>query len=190
MAGITLITGGCRSGKSRFALTHAASFTGNKYFLATSPVLDEEMEERILKHKKERNESEWETLEEETDLSGCFQNSAFLSSSVVVIDCLSLWVNNLLYQAEKEKRMISELEIENRCKQLLLSIRTSSVGKVIFVTNEVGLGLVPETKLGRIYRDLLGICNQTIASDSETVFFLVSGIPLLIREKSTNKGIC
>ncbi|KPA24142.1 Adenosylcobinamide kinase/adenosylcobinamidephosphate guanylyltransferase [Leptospira interrogans] len=178
---ITLITGGCRSGKSRFALELANDIKGKKYFIATCPTFDEEMNQRILKHKKERNHFIWETIEEEFNFLNLFKSEYFLEKSIIVIDCLSLWINNLLYKSKIEKRKIEEVTIKKSCTKLLQHIRNTKVKHVIFVSSEVGLGLVPGSKAGRIYRDLLGICNQTIAHNADYVYFMSSGIPIKIK---------
>ncbi|EMJ96686.1 bifunctional adenosylcobinamide kinase/adenosylcobinamide-phosphate guanylyltransferase [Leptospira alstonii] len=189
MTEITLITGGCRSGKSGFALELANKSEGQKYFVATCPVFDEEMYQRILKHKKERKDIPWETVEEEFNLLNVFESGRLRKRSIVVIDCLSLWINNLLYRAEKEKAEIDETTIERNCSELVRCIRKSAAERVIFVSSEVGSGLVPENKIGRIYRDLLGTCNRTMAHNANSVYFMVSGIPLRIREnKFETKG--
>ncbi|EMK23490.1 bifunctional adenosylcobinamide kinase/adenosylcobinamide-phosphate guanylyltransferase [Leptospira kirschneri] len=181
MSTITLITGGCRSGKSRFALELAKDIKGQKYFIATCPVFDEEMNQRILKHKKERDNSVWKTIEEEFNLLNLFKSEYFFKKSVVVVDCLSLWINNLLYKSKIEKRKIEEATIQKNCTELVEHIRKTKVKHVIFVSSEVGLGLVPENKTSRIYRDLLGTCNQTIAHNADSVYFMSSGIPLKIK---------
>lgn len=187
MADIILVTGGCRSGKSKFALNLAEESEGKKIFVATCPNLDEEMNQRILKHKEERNGLSWKTIEEEFDLLQVLNSECVGDRSVVLIDCLSLWVNNLLYRSSKEKTTCDESYIQNLCLSLIRSIQNSSLEKAIFVSSEVGLGLVPENKTGRIYRDLLGTCNQTIARNSSEVYFMVSGLPLKIKTKESNK---
>ncbi|UOG50560.1 bifunctional adenosylcobinamide kinase/adenosylcobinamide-phosphate guanylyltransferase [Leptospira noguchii] len=181
MSTITLITGGCRSGKSRFALELAKNIKGQKYFIATCPVFDEEMNQRILRHKKERDNSVWKTIEEEFNLLNLFKSKYFFEKSVIVVDCLGLWINNLLYKSKIEKNKIEETTIKENCIELVEHIRNAKVKQVIFVSNEVGLGLVPENKTGRIYRDLLGICNQTIAYNADYVYFMSSGIPIKIK---------
>ncbi|TGM03651.1 bifunctional adenosylcobinamide kinase/adenosylcobinamide-phosphate guanylyltransferase [Leptospira barantonii] len=187
MADIILITGGCRSGKSKFALNFADKFEGLKFFIATCPNLDEEMNQRILKHKEERQALSWETIEEEFDLSNVFTSGRFPENSVVLVDCLSLWVNNLLYRSTKENTVFNETNIQELCSTLTRIILNSSFKKAIFVSSEVGLGLVPENKTGRIYRDLLGTCNQTIAHNANETYFMVSGIPLQIKGNQSNK---
>ncbi|GBF37270.1 bifunctional adenosylcobinamide kinase/adenosylcobinamide-phosphate guanylyltransferase [Leptospira johnsonii] len=177
MAGIVLITGGCRSGKSRFALEKANSIEGKKFFLATCPRVDSEMEERIQRHQRER--INWDTIEEETELSSVFDSIP--SDSVVLLDCLSLWINNLMYHANGKNLYLTEEQIKDTCTKLGQHILDSQTKSVFIVTNEVGMGLVPETKEGRQYRDLLGICNQTFSSLANEVYFLVSGIPIRIK---------
>lgn len=109
---ITLITGGCRSGKSRFALELANDIKGKKYFIATCPTFDEEMNQRILKHKKERNHFIWETIEEEFNFLNLFKSEYFLEKSIIVVDCLSLWINNLLYKSKIEKEKSKKLRLK------------------------------------------------------------------------------
>lgn len=180
MAGIILITGGCRSGKSRFALEKANSTGGKKFFLATCPRIDPEIEERIHRHEQER--TGWETIEEELELSSVFETIP--SDSLVLLDCLSLWINNLMYDAKNKNIRLTQDNIKDTCTILGRYILDSKVKKVIIVTNEVGMGIVPENKEGRLYRDLLGICNQTFSSFSNEVYFLVSGIPIRIKPSS------
>ncbi|MGJ4746976.1 bifunctional adenosylcobinamide kinase/adenosylcobinamide-phosphate guanylyltransferase [Leptospira sp. SA-E8] len=177
MAGIVLVTGGCRSGKSRFALEKANSVGGKKFFLATCPRIDSEMEERIQRHQQER--TDWDTIEEELELTSVFDSIP--SGSVVLLDCLSLWINNLMYDAKNKNLDLTQDKIKAACTKLGQHILDSKAKHVFIVTNEVGMGLVPENKDGRLYRDLLGICNQTFAFIANEVYFLVSGIPVRIK---------
>ncbi|PJZ49284.1 bifunctional adenosylcobinamide kinase/adenosylcobinamide-phosphate guanylyltransferase [Leptospira saintgironsiae] len=177
MARIILITGGCRSGKSRFALEKANSVGNTKFFLATCPRIDSEMDERIQRHQQER--IGWNTIEEELELSPVFDSIP--SESVVLVDCLSLWINNLMFEANKKSLNLTQDQIKDVCLNLGKHILDSKMENVFLVTNEVGMGLVPENKEGRLYRDLLGICNQIFASIANEVYFLVSGIPIRIK---------
>lgn len=179
MARIVLVTGGCRSGKSQYALKAAENENSNStcIFVATCPNVDPEMNERILKHKKTRNPAIWETIEEETKLVELFKK---LKEKVVLVDCISLWVNNLMYEAQMQKRKIREFDLLKRCTQMLDAVGKIR-GHVYFVSNEVGLGIVPETKDSRLYRDLLGQCNQSIAKRADKVVFMVSGIPIVLK---------
>lgn len=178
MAKITLITGGCRSGKSAHAQALAESISGKRVFLATCPVLDDEMRQRIKLHQEARKRSQWETIEEWIDLPGALgQSKGF---DVVLVDCLTLWVSNLMYQSEKDGLLFGEREMADRCGEVVRSARQLS-GSVIFVTNEVGMGIVPENALARRYRDLIGRCNQTIAAAADNVTFVSCGIPLVLK---------
>ncbi|MBL8019489.1 MAG: bifunctional adenosylcobinamide kinase/adenosylcobinamide-phosphate guanylyltransferase [Leptospirales bacterium] len=176
---IHLVLGGSRSGKSSFALKLAESLGDSRTFIATAPVLDVEMKERIHKHKLERQGRGWNTIEEQTKLASVL---ADLKSSVVLIDCLTLWINNLLYVAGAGSPA-AELTEEDIAKHSLALMKSSrqSGSTVIFVSNEVGLGIVPENRLARRFRDMAGRCNQIVAAEAEHVHFLVSGIPMRIK---------
>ncbi|TGK02072.1 bifunctional adenosylcobinamide kinase/adenosylcobinamide-phosphate guanylyltransferase [Leptospira selangorensis] len=182
MARIILVTGGCRSGKSRFALEKANSLVGEKFFLATCPRIDSEMDARIQRHRQER--IDWNTIEEELELSSLFDSIP--SGSIVLLDCLSLWINNLMFDANNKNLNLTQEQINMTCLNLGKHILDSKAKNVFIVTNEVGMGLVPENKEGRLYRDLLGICNQTFASIANEVYFLVSGIPIRIKTSTDN----
>lgn len=178
MAEIVLVTGGSRSGKSRHAQELAVGLEGRKIFVATCPVVDAEMEERIRRHKDEREGKGWETIEESVDLDGVLRR---VEGGVLLVDCLTLWINNLMYEAEKREQEIGEDEVEQRCRRLLEAC-ASRKGTVIFVTNEVGMGIVPENSLARLYRDLVGRCNQVVAAGADQVIFMVSGLPLKLKQ--------
>lgn len=178
MAKIILITGGSRSGKSGYGQRIAESIPGTRTYIATCPVIDKEMEDRIRKHKEARKLASWETLEESTDLAGALFMSR--GSEVTLVDCLTLWVNNLMYEAEQEKRHIAEDVIGARCEDVVEACGDLH-GTVIFITNEVGMGIVPGNPASRLFRDLAGRCNQIMASHADTCIFMVSGIPLYIK---------
>ena len=176
MAVIALITGGCRSGKSRYALERAeAGEEGSRIFIATCPRIDDEMEERIRRHQREREgRGGWQTVEEQTDLVRALRDA---DAPIVVVDCLSLWVNNMMYA---DGGRVDEDDVSDRCERFLDACRGRE-GTVVAVTNEVGLGVVPDNALARRYRDLLGRCNQTVAAGADEVVFMVSGIPIRIK---------
>jgi adenosylcobinamide kinase/adenosylcobinamide-phosphate guanylyltransferase len=178
MARIILITGGSRSGKSIYAQQIAESMAEDRTYIATCPVVDEEMEERILKHREARRTRNWQTIEETTDLAAALTGAK--GSPVILIDCLTLWVNNLMYQAELQKKDIREEDIVDRCRDILDACDTI-YGTVIFVTNEIGMGIVPDNALSRRYRDLAGRCNQVMAHRADAVVFMVSGLPLKMK---------
>jgi adenosylcobinamide kinase/adenosylcobinamide-phosphate guanylyltransferase len=168
------ITGGCRSGKSRYALHYANQHFSKKLFLATSEALDEEMAQRIENHKKVRG-PEWQTIEEPVDIVNKIKEHG-AESEVILTDCLTLWLYNLLMRWDNDLRIMEETE------KLIDSLKQSSTSSIL-VSNEVGLGIVPADPLSRRYRDLLGAMNQRIAGALDTVIFMVSGIPLFLKGK-------
>jgi adenosylcobinamide kinase/adenosylcobinamide-phosphate guanylyltransferase len=174
MAEIVLVTGGCRSGKSAYAQELAERLPPNRLFIATCPVTDEEMRERIAAHQRARQDRGWETVDEQVDLAGVLQRPS--QHNVVLVDCVTLWVNNLMYWAGRDGRTITEAELTDHCGHVLSAAQTHS-GMVIFVTNEVGMGVVPENATARRFRDLAGRANQMIATAADRVVMMVSGIP-------------
>jgi adenosylcobinamide kinase / adenosylcobinamide-phosphate guanylyltransferase len=178
MGCIILITGGGRSGKSTYAQKLAEALPEPRAFLATCPPIDEEMRERIRKHQDARRQKRWHTIEESLDIAKVIENSHDFPT--ILVDCLTLWINNLLYQAEQNNRCISESDIAEECNNLVTACKTHP-GTTIFVTNEIGMGLIPENALSRLYRDLVGRCNQIIAEASVRVVLLVSGQPIEIK---------
>ena len=170
---LIFVTGGARSGKSRFAQDRAHSLKGRKVYIATAEPLDEEMAEKIKAHRKERP-SDWVTVEEPRHLGKVVMDCA-TTYDVLLIDCLTLWISNLLTNNSLKKREIND-EIQNlveHCKKV------SST--VIIVSNELGMGIVPLDSLTRLYRDIVGKANQHIATAADEVFLLVSGIPMKIK---------
>jgi len=168
------ITGGCRSGKSRYALDYANRHFSKKLFLATCEALDEEMAQRIESHKKVRG-PEWQTIEEPVDIVSKIKKDGG-GSEVILIDCLTLWLYNLLMRWDNDLRIMEETG------KLIDSLKKSPTSSIL-VSNEVGLGIVPADPLSRRYRDLLGAMNQRIAAALDTVIFMVSGIPLFLKGK-------
>ncbi|MBM4447455.1 MAG: bifunctional adenosylcobinamide kinase/adenosylcobinamide-phosphate guanylyltransferase [Chloroflexi bacterium] len=171
-----LLLGGARSGKSHYAQQLAMELGGKVLFVATGEALDEEMQTRIEEHKKDRPKS-WRTLEIPTGIGKEIEKQIG-DAEVVIIDCLTLLVSNLLRDEpdylEAEKRVLSEIN------QLITTIDKLDASFVI-VSNEVGMGLVPETKLGRIYRDLLGKANQLFASHATEVYLMVACLPVQVK---------
>jgi len=182
MGRITLITGGSRSGKSSFAQRLAEEQPGSRLFLATCPVTDKEMEIRILRHIQDRQKGNWDTIEEPVRIA---EQLALASRyDTVLIDCLTLWINNLLYEASGKKSALDEDRITLETKRLV-ETAGEHPGEVILVTNEVGLGIVPENKTARLYRDLVGRCNQCVGAAAERVYLVTCGIPLQIKDKNS-----
>jgi len=178
MARIALVTGGCRSGKSAYAQRLAESLPPSRLYVATCPVTDDEMAMRIERHRQARRDRDWQTVEEQIDLPGVFRTHSH--HNVILVDCVTLWINNLMYQAEREPRRIDEDEIAHRLG-LTLDAAATCRGTAIFVTNEVGLGVVPENALTRCYRDLVGRANQILSVRAESVTLVCCGIPLQLK---------
>ena len=178
MAKVILITGGTRSGKSAYAQALAESVSGIRTYIATCPVIDEEMEKRIRKHREARRVSAWRTIEETKDLTGALKKAR--ESQVILVDCLTLWINNLMYEAESQGRDITEEDIALLCREVI-EVCDDLPGIIIFVTNEVGMGIVPENPASRLFRDLTGRCNQIIADRADAVTFMISGLPMNIK---------
>lgn len=175
---LVLVTGGCRSGKSAFALDYVEKTGLAKTFLATCPVLDEEMADRVRRHREERRGRGWETVEEERELARAVSEVA--PGRAVLVDCLTLWVNNIIFHGEVGGRLPDEDEAASRASAFVQTCRERS-GTVVAVTNEVGLGIVPDNPLVRRFRDLAGRVNQTVAAGADEVYFLISGLPTRIK---------
>lgn len=180
MAKIILITGGARSGKSSFAIKVAEELSHKKLFVATCPKIDPEMSQRVQRHKDERRGRGWNTIEEEYDLESLFPAKVG-EFDVVLIDCLTLWVNNILFRATGSGENVDDFLIGEMCHRWLHKTEEFK-GTVICVTNEVGLGIVPDNAVGRLYRDLVGTCNQTIGKVADEIVLVTCGAPLYIKK--------
>jgi adenosylcobinamide kinase/adenosylcobinamide-phosphate guanylyltransferase len=178
MAEIVLITGGGRSGKSTYAQKLAEALPGPRAYVATCPVIDAEMAERARKHQGARSGADWETFEETVDLPAVLRRAA--GYRVILVDCLTLWANNLLYEARKRGEVLTEEAMASRCRELIDACGAFP-GTVIFVTNELGMGIIPENETARQFRDLAGRCNQMMAAAAGTVTLVVSGLPLALK---------
>jgi adenosylcobinamide kinase/adenosylcobinamide-phosphate guanylyltransferase len=171
MGKITFILGGARSGKSSFALTLAKKYK-KAAFLATCRGLDKEMRERINRHKVLRPKN-WTTFEEDKNIVSALERMRNYFDCII-IDCLTLWVSNLLVARNKEEKILQETIA------MLAELKKKNA-RAILVSNEVGLGLVPANKLGRKFRDIAGQVNQLAAKEADEVFFIVSGIPVKLK---------
>ncbi|HJM83004.1 MAG TPA: bifunctional adenosylcobinamide kinase/adenosylcobinamide-phosphate guanylyltransferase [Nitrospinota bacterium] len=175
---ITLVTGGCRSGKSSYALSLAESCLGPKVFIATARADDDEMLLRVEKHRKERDMKVWKTIEEPINLSTVAEE--LKPDSTVLVDCLTLWVSNLMHDYHLNDKKMTEDKIADLACKLLSTCRETG-SDFIFVTNEVGLGVAPVNNVARLYRDLVGRVNQVVAAEADKVYFLMSSIPTKIK---------
>ncbi|HEY4354671.1 MAG TPA: bifunctional adenosylcobinamide kinase/adenosylcobinamide-phosphate guanylyltransferase [Acidobacteriaceae bacterium] len=169
---ITLCLGGVRSGKSRFA-QQLAERAGQVCFLATAQRSDDEMRAKIERHQQDRP-SHWTTREEPLDLAGELQRAD--PKNLLLVDCLTVFVSNLLLQDETGAGAASQ--IDAFCEALL-----DTQSSVVLVSNEVGSGVVPPYPLGRRYRDILGELNQRVAALADNVVLMVAGLPLMLKGK-------
>ena len=172
---LIMILGGARSGKSNFAERLASQYE-KVLFVATAEALDEDMERRITQHRLRRPPS-WSTLEEPIDLASVLQATDD-RHEICLVDCLTVWVSNMLLKmedcADVEDAILDALEC-------FLDVYERSPASWIVVSNEVGLGVVPPTSLGRIYRDALGRVNQAVAAKADKVYLMVAGLALELK---------
>ena len=165
---LALVGGGVRSGKSAFALALARTLGPRRVFLATAQAWDSEMAARIAAHRAERA-SEFETIEEPFDPLAALGRAA--GADVVLLDCLTLWLSNLLLRGE------GEAEIQAKVAALADALRAAPFSAIV-VTNEVGMGIVPESPLGRTFRDVAGRAHQALAARADRVYFAMLGTVL------------
>jgi len=165
---LTFLVGGARSGKSALAVAVAATWQGPVTVIATGEAGDEEMAERIRQHRAERPK-EWTTVEEPLELEAAL--AAVPAGAAVIVDCLSFWVANLLERGD---------DAETCSERAIASVRTRSA-PIVVVSNEVGLGVVPVSELGRRYRDVLGRVNQQWAAAADEAALVVAGRKLRLQ---------
>lgn len=166
LARLTLVLGGARSGKSRHAEQLLMLAPPPWTYVATAEALDDEMRERIAHHRS-RRDARWQTRDAQLDLAGAISTIR----GPVLIDCLTLWLTNV---------MLAERNIDDEIDRLIAAL-ADSPGPVVVVSNEVGLGLVPETALGRAFRDAQGRLNQKVAAAADRVLFMAAGLPLNLK---------
>jgi adenosylcobinamide kinase/adenosylcobinamide-phosphate guanylyltransferase len=170
---VTLVLGGARSGKSAYAesrvLANPVTDGQPPVYLATGQAGDTEMTDRIARHRHDRG-TRWETVEEPLALASVLTG---LSERTVLVDCLTLWISNL---------MMAETNVDNAVIDLVKTVKQRS-GPIVFVANEVGLGIVPDNPLARAFRDHAGRTNQTLAAHCQTVVFIAAGLPLILKDQ-------
>jgi adenosylcobinamide kinase/adenosylcobinamide-phosphate guanylyltransferase len=183
---IIFITGGARSGKSNKAEEIAKKYGQNVLYVATAKAFDSGMKDRIKKH-KERRPKEWGTKEIYKNFIELEKDEEFLKADIILFDCLTLMVTNLMLDVDENYDEISmdrvneiEKTIRNEVSDLIALINKYNK-KMICVSNEVGMGLVPAYMMGNIFRDIAGRMNQLMAKESDNVIFMVSGLPINVK---------
>ena len=169
---IILITGGARSGKSKYAEQRAGEMGDRRLYVATAEAKDEEMSQRIAEHQKRRG-NQWRTIEEPVELAEALQAQRGKTDSALV-DCLTLWISNLLTGRD-------EKYVEEKVEQLVETLPQLDF-HVVLVTNEVGWGIAPDNPLARQFRDLAGWTNQRIAQAADEVVLMVAGVPMIVKK--------
>jgi adenosylcobinamide kinase/adenosylcobinamide-phosphate guanylyltransferase len=169
MKDVLFVLGGARSGKSRYAQERAEAHPGRLAYIATAQSFDDEMTQRIARHRQDRG-LRWTTLEEPLDLAGAIERAS-RDAEVVLVDCLTLWLSNL---------MLGEIALGDPVAALAGALRRCPC-PVILVSNEVGLSIVPDNALARAFRDEAGRLNQQIAALAGEVQFIAAGLPLRLK---------
>jgi adenosylcobinamide kinase/adenosylcobinamide-phosphate guanylyltransferase len=167
-----LVIGGCRSGKSRHALHLAEQISGQKIFIATCIPQDKEMAQRVLHHQRQRSDT-WKNIEVPIFLPEAI-NTYGVKESVLLVDCLTLWINNLIMHDEDLTKIDAHVAALTRSLEKIEC-------PVLLVSNEVGCGIVPENNIARRFRDIAGFTNQKVAGCADRVIWMVAGIPVKIK---------
>lgn len=172
---LVLVTGGARSGKSSYAESLLAD-CASKFYIATAPKLDEEMICRVRLHQARRAAGNWTSIEEELDLADAVRRAEMRGADGILVDCLTLWINNILYREPD----FQEKDMPDRFAPVL-ALAKAFPGRFVMVLNEVGMGVVPENALARTFRDVSGRCGQLAAQAADTVVLMTCGIPLALK---------
>lgn len=171
--GHVLVLGGARSGKTSFAERLAMRAGQHPAYLATAEALDAEMRERVRAHQDQRA-SQFFTIEEPLELSAALIKAA-TNHDVILVDCLTLWITNLI---------IAERNVAEAVDELIETLEAIDTAQVVLVSNEVGLGIVPDNAMARMFRDLAGAAHQRLAEICSDVFFVVAGLPMTLKGKA------
>lgn len=185
---IILCSGGARSGKSEFAERLALATAGRKAYVATGQAFDEEMIDRIKKHQERRGEI-WNNFEVPLHLAKEWQNIS-QTADVILIDCLTMFTTNHMMahgsiQGQQDANQL-EATVLTELETLLASINSCEGKTVIFVTNEIGLGIVPDNKLARYFRDIAGRVNRTVAMAADKLFLTISGVTIELKSQEVH----
>ncbi|WP_193172138.1 bifunctional adenosylcobinamide kinase/adenosylcobinamide-phosphate guanylyltransferase [Nisaea nitritireducens] len=167
---VTLVLGGARSGKSRYAESLCKAREGARIYVATADAHDDEMKARIAQHRADRAADGWQTIEEPKDLAAVLRREA-VPGQALLVDCLTLWLTN---------HLLADADVDAEIERLCAAVSASS-GEVVLVANEVGFGIVPENKLARAFRDHAGRLNQRIAAIADRVTLVVAGLPVQVK---------
>lgn len=166
MSRLTLVLGGARSGKSRFAESLARQHGSPRTYIATAEAFDDEMRQRIAKHREQRAGDGWVTIESTLDPA-----SVLPRDGLVLLDCVTVWLGNLMHHGRDLRAEVAKL-----CAAL-----EACPAEVILVSNEVGLSIVPENAMARRFRDEQGLANQALAAIADNVYFIAAGLPLKLK---------
>ncbi|MBP2627074.1 MAG: Adenosylcobinamide-phosphate guanylyltransferase [Firmicutes bacterium] len=181
---IILVTGGARSGKSLFAEQYAIAQGGHMAYIATAQIYDQEMESRVALHRQRRADN-WQTFEAPYDAHQAVELAA-KEATIILFDCLTLYTSNLLLSPNTPNQPEETYQyIMKEIDKLLASARASEA-TVLFVTNEVGMGIVPDNALARQYRDIAGMVNQKVAAYADEVYLVISGLAVEIKKIAIN----
>lgn len=175
--GHILVLGGARSGKTGFAERLAMRAGSKPAYLATAQALDAEMRDRVQSHKEQR-QGRFATIEEPLELAAAIRTAA-RSHDVILVDCLTLWITNLI---------VANRDVAAAVEELLVTLADVKSTRVILVSNEVGLGIVPDNAMARMFRDLAGSAHQRLADICDDVYFVVAGLPMVLKGDPPTAG--
>lgn len=185
---LTFVIGGARSGKSSFGELKAKEYSDRVLYIATSVITDPSMADRVKKHREQRP-SWWETLEMYSDFKSLLNKSEFIESEVILIDCMTTLIGNFMHDSKLDfdtcsMEDVNALEKKIRSEVLsLIDIANENEKKLIIISNEVGMGLVPPYYMGNYFRDISGRLNNEIGKKSDFIYLVFSGIPIKLKHK-------
>ncbi len=185
---VTFVIGGARSGKSTFAEEKAKEYGSKVLYIATATVTDEAMADRVRKHREQRPES-WSTLEMHSEFRNLADKKVFMECEVVLLDCISTLIGNLMFESEIDfdsckSEVVNKLEKEITAEVLdLIEVCNLNNKKLVIVSNETGMGVVPPYYMGNYFRDMSGRINREIGSKADFMYFIFSGIPIKLKHK-------